>query len=337
MPLARPIQVHAVLMDGHVLLDLVGPLEALRVANRLLASRGQPPAFDLRFVGPGRECRSAMGLALSDLAPLPSPPQLTAAPGPHWVLMPGQVGERVERDTPPARELQRWLAQLPLAQGQVELVCVCAGSVIAGHAGLLAHRRATTHHLHLDELKAAEPLCEVLPHRLFVHDGPVWTSAGVTTGIDLMLHRIGEVGGPALAAEVAQHLVLALRRGPDDPELSPFLHHRDHRHAALHRVQDAIQRDPRHDWDLPAMAALACTSPRHLTRLFEAHAGVSPLRYLRQVRLALAEAALASGHSVTQAAELAGFRSDGQLRRAWQQMGPGDTPRARRPGSARQH
>ncbi len=329
-PTSGPIQVHAVLMNGHVLLDLIGPLEALRVANRLLAGRGQPPAFALRFVGAGQECRSAMGLTLTALAPLP---HLAGQPGEHWVLVPGQVGEQVEVTTPEARELQRWLAKLPLAEGRVELVCVCAGSVLAAHAGLLAHRRATTHHLHLDELKTAEPRCEVLPHRLFVNDGPVWTSAGVTTGIDLMLHRIHQVAGPALAAEVAQHLVLALRRGPDDPELSPFVCHRDHRHAALHRVQDAVQRDPRQDWDLPSMAAVACTSPRHLARLFEAHAGVTPLRYLRQIRLALADAALASGHSVTQAAELAGFRSDGQLRRAWQQMGPGETPRTRRRGA----
>ena len=327
-----PVQVHAVLMDQSVLLDLAGPLEALRVANRLLASRPESPAFTLHFVGPRATCRSSIGLTLGGLKPLPD---LAQRPGQHWVLLLGQVGDRIEVDTPEARELQRWLAALPLAEGRVELVCVCAGSVIAAHAGLLAQRRATTHHLHLDELKAAEPRCEVLPHRLFVSDGPVWTSAGVTTGIDLMLHRIALVCGPALAAEVAQHLVLALRRGPDDPELSPFLRHRDHRHAALHRVQDAIQRDPRHDWDLPSMAAISCTSPRHLARLFEAHAGVSPLRYLRQVRLALADAALAAGHTVTQAAELAGFRSDGQLRRAWQQMGSGDTPRARRHGAAR--
>ena len=324
------IQVHAVLMDQSVLLDLAGPLEALRVANRLLSRQGMPALFDLRFVGPRPRCHSSIGLTLDGLAPLPD---LARAQGRHWVLLLGQVGDCIEVDSPGARDLQHWLAHLPLAEGQVELVCVCAGSVLAAHAGLLAHRRATTHHLHLDELKATEPRCEVLPHRLFVNDGPVWTSAGVTTGIDLMLHRLSQVAGPALAAEVAQHLVLALRRGPDDPELSPFLRHRDHRHAALHRVQDAVQRDPRQDWDLSSMAAVACTSPRHLARLFEAHAGVSPLRYLRQIRLALADAALASGHSVTQAADLAGFRSDGQLRRAWLQMGPGQTPRTRRRGA----
>ena len=121
-------------------------------------------------------------------------------------------------------------------------------------------------------------------------------------------------------------MVVALRRGPNDPELSPFLHHRNHLHAALHRVQDAVGRLPQADWNVPAMAAVAHTSPRHLTRLFLEHAGIAPLAYLRRIRLATAEAALQAGQNVTQATLMAGFSSDTQLRRAWHQFGPGGTP-----------
>jgi len=157
---------------------------------------------------------------------------------------------------------------------------------------------------------------------------PVYSSAGVTTGIDLMLHRIGESCGEALAAQVAQTMVVALRRGPQEPELSPFLAYRNHMHAALHRVQDAVSEQPRDDWDVPRMAAVALTSPRHLTRLFVEHAGVPPLEYLRRIRLASAQLALGSGATVTRAAERAGFSSDTQLRRAWRQFGlPGSPSR----------
>jgi transcriptional regulator GlxA family with amidase domain len=198
--------------------------------------------------------------------------------------------------------------------------------VLAAHAGLLSGRRATTHHQHLEELQRVAPACQVVSNRVFVVDAPVYSSAGVTTGVDLVLHRIGEVCGEALAAQVAQTLVVAMRRGPQDPELSPFLAHRNHLHPALHRVQDAVSHAPAQECDLAAMASLAHTSPRHLTRLFVEHAKVAPLAYLRQIRLAVAQQALRSGSNVTQAAELAGFSSDTQLRRTWHQFGPGGTP-----------
>jgi transcriptional regulator GlxA family with amidase domain len=166
----------------------------------------------------------------------------------------------------------------------------------------------------------------VVSNRVFVEDAPVFSSAGVTTGVDLVLHRIAQVCGAAIAAQVAQTLVVAMRRGPQDPELSPFLAYRNHLHPALHRVQDAINLAPSSDWSLSAMAAIAHASPRHLTRLFVEHARVAPLAYLRQIRLAVAQQALRSGRNVTQAAEMAGFSSDTQLRRAWRQFGPAGTP-----------
>ncbi|RYY59677.1 MAG: helix-turn-helix domain-containing protein, partial [Comamonadaceae bacterium] len=134
-----------------------------------------------------------------------------------------------------------------------------------------------------------------------------------------------ECGGP-VASQVAQTMVVALRRGPQDPELSPFLAHRNHMHPALHRVQDAVSADPQADWSVPRMAKVAHASPRHLTRLFLDHGGTAPLAYLRRIRLAVAQAALASGRSVGQAAELAGFSSDTQLRRTWRQFGMAGRP-----------
>ncbi|MCU0762112.1 MAG: helix-turn-helix domain-containing protein [Hydrogenophaga sp.] len=313
---ATAIEVLFVLMPDSLILDWAGPAEALRIANLCLRKAGLPEAFRLRFVGPEPRTASSVGAWVSDIEALPS--RLSS---PCWVVLVGQTGERIAVHNPAAQTLMHWLRGLSPNSGRLELLTVCAGAVLAGHAGLLDNRRATTHHQHLEELRTAAPACAVESNRVFVVDGPVCSSAGVTTGIDLFLHRISALCGPALAAQVAQAMVVALRRGPNDPELSPFLRHRNHLHPALHRVQDAIGQQPQADWSLQRMAEVACTSARHLSRLFADHAGVAPLAYLRSIRLDLAESALRAGHSVARAAELAGFRSDTQLRRTWHQMG----------------
>jgi transcriptional regulator GlxA family with amidase domain len=166
----------------------------------------------------------------------------------------------------------------------------------------------------------------VVPDRVFVTDGEVWSSAGVTAGIDIALHLVSDHCGPVVAARVAQRMAVALRRGPDDPQLSPFLAHRQHLNARLHRVQDAVALAPQADWSAERLAAVASTTPRTLNRLFSAHAGVTPLAYVRAIRVALARQALAAGSSVARAAESAGFRSDLQLRRAWHAVAAPDAP-----------
>ena len=316
-----PIHVYFALLPGSLVLDWAGPAEALRIANHALAAQGRLERFVQHFVSPTPQSRTSVGALLTQLDPLPA-----TLPAPAWVVLVGLAGPRIDVDSDEARALLHWLRGLRPAAGRLELLTICAGSVLAAHAGLLTGRRATTHHQHLDELAAVDPRCDVVANRVFVADGAIHSSAGVTTGIDLLLHRISDTCGPALAAQVAQAMVVALRRGPDDPEFSPFLHHRNHLHPALHRVQDAVGQQPQADWSVPAMARVAHTSPRHLTRLFIEHAGIAPLSYLRRIRLATAEAALQSGQNVTQAALMAGFSSDTQLRRAWHQFGRQGTP-----------
>jgi transcriptional regulator GlxA family with amidase domain len=314
------IRVLFVLLPNSLALDWAGPAEALRMANEELARLGHAQRFRIEFVGPEANPVSSVGLGLCGVAPFPEPGPLGDS-GETWVVLPGQTGARIELQNPANAAAVRWLRRLRLASGRLELICICAGSVLAGHAGLLDGLEATTHHHHLQELKAVAPACQVVENRVFVPGDAVWSSAGVTTGVDLMLHRIAGVCGAVVAARVAECLVVALRRGPGDPELSPFLAHRHHLHPALHRVQDRICQTPRDDWSISRMAKAAHTSPRHLGRLFRDHAGITPLDYLRRIRLAAAEAALLSGASVGRAAELAGFSSDAQLRRTWRQLG----------------
>ncbi len=328
MSTAVPIGVHFVLLPDSLILDWAGPAEALRIANQALHAQGLAAAFEMFFVGPQTETRTSVGAHIAGIAPLPSADQLAASAACQWIVLVGQPGRTMALDGPEVSSVLHWLRGLRLAAGRLELVCICAGAVIAAHAGQLAGRRATTHHQHLEELRQAEPRCEVVANRVFVEDAPVYSSAGVTTGIDLVLHRMAAACGEAVVAQVAQTMVVALRRGLQDPELSPFLQHRNHMHPALHRVQDAVSQQPAEDWNVPRMAEVAHVSARHLTRLFVAYAGIAPLQYLRGLRLASADAALQSGGNVTQAAALAGFSSDAQLRRTWHQAGRTTPPSA---------
>jgi transcriptional regulator GlxA family with amidase domain len=216
------------------------------------------------------------------------------------------------------------------------LVTICSGTLLAARAGLLARRRCTTHHELLHMLRALAPRAQVIDNRVFVVDGPVASSAGITAGIDVALHLIAEECGEALAASVAEDMVVYLRRSTRDTELSPFHMHRRHLHPTVHRVQDAIVSEPQRDWDMASLAHVGQTAERHLLRLFIDHAGISPLHYLRLIRLERARQSLEYGATVTRAAAVAGFGSDLQLRRAWsRQWGgtPRDAARAARPSA----
>ncbi|HSI55319.1 MAG TPA: helix-turn-helix domain-containing protein [Ramlibacter sp.] len=309
------------LLPGSLILDWAGPAEAFRIANQVLEANRQPARFQLRYVGPQASPATSVGIRVAQVEPLPD-----RLPANSWVVLVGMPGSHIELQSDGTPETVAWLRRFTPGQEGRRLVTICAGALLAAHAGLLRGRRATTHHQHLDELRSVAAGCEVVANRVFVLDEPVASSAGITTGIDLALHLIAQECGAALASQVAQTMVVALRRGPQDPELSPFLSYRNHMHLALHRVQDAVSAEPQRDWNVPRMAEVAHTSPRHLTRLFLDHAGTAPLAYLRRIRLAVAQAALQSGRNVAQAAELAGFSSDTQLRRTWRQFGVSGRP-----------
>jgi transcriptional regulator GlxA family with amidase domain len=322
--MSAPIDVFFVLPRGSLILDWAGPAEALRFANTELPPRA--PAFRLHFVAPHDTSRSSVGATVAGLAPLPE-----RIEAPAWVVVVGRVssGHRHDDDRED-RVVIDWLRRVRPGERGVRLVTVCSGALLAASAGLLARRRATTHHGDLEELGRRAPEAIVVPDRVFVQDGEVWSSAGVTAGIDLALHLVAEQCGPVVAARVAQRMAVALRRGPDDPQLSPFLAHRQHFNARLHRVQDAVSRAPREAWCVARMAELAHATPRTLSRLFGEHAGITPLAYLRGIRLALARSVLEAGSTVTAAADAAGFHSDLQLRRAWRAAGLAGSPGAQR-------
>ena len=325
-----PIELLFVIAPHSLLLDIAGPAEAFRLANLALATREQPPRFNLRFAGPVASATTSVGLPLTTLEPLPR--TLGAS---TWVVVVGQPSVHARQLSPAVNDIAQWMQRVlrePLLEPDTRnrLVTVCSGALMAARAGLVDGRQCTTHHDLLATLRSLAPRAQVMENRVFVIDGPVASSAGVTAGIDLALQLIADECGEALAAAVAEDMVVYLRRSQRDPELSPFLVNRRHVHSAVHRVQGAVSAEPERDWTMPEMAKVGHVTERHLLRLFLRHAGISPLQFLRNVRLELARQLIERGAGIGRAAEVAGFRSPLHMRRAWLRQW-GGSPRDAQP------
>lgn len=295
--------VYFVTLPGVMSLDLTGPAEALRLAGQ----------FQLHYIGPQPEVLMSTGLTVSHLQPLPE-----SLPQGSILIMPG-VTESVENfSSPVAQTACDWLRQQKNAieKGHVTLVCICSGSLLAGKAGLLDGYQCTTHHDVIDRLRQQVPAAQVKDNRIFVEDRFVLTSAGISAGIDLALHLIATHLGPQAALDVAREMVVYFRRGGDDPQLSPWLRHRNHLHPAVHRAQNLMAAEPESPWQVEDVAAKAHISSRHLTRLFRQHLGISVRDYHEQLRIAIAQQRIQQGAGIEKAALAAGFSSGRQFRRA---------------------
>jgi AraC-like DNA-binding protein len=167
------------------------------------------------------------------------------------------------------------------------------------------------------------PKAKVLENRLYVEDGGCYSSAGITAGVDLMLHILSQLTDQSCAVAVARYLVVYMRRGGDDPQLSPWLEGRNHIHPAVHRVQDAIAADLANSWNLSRLAKIAGAGDRHLSRLFNENVGMSIKDYTNRLRVALAKELLGQTRlDMECVAERVGFASSRQLRRAWRRIYP---------------
>ena len=304
-----------------LLLDLAGVVEPFRIANWWSKQQGLAPRFELRFFGSRPTERCSLGLNLSRLEPLPR-----ALPADAWLIIPGVSDVKTSFPALAKSPIVSWLATVGATASR--RLTVCSGALLAARAGWLDGHLCTTHHDLLDTLRKIAPLAKVLDNRIYVADGSLATSAGIAAGIDLALWAIGDVLGPEGAIGVARELVVFARRAGADPQISAWLQQRNHLHPAVHRVQDAITRAPAEAWTLARMATIAHVGERQLTRLFQHHAGGSPIDYLHQIRLAAVDTLLADGRrSVETVAVSVGYSCARQLRRVWQRQRAG-SPRS---------
>jgi transcriptional regulator GlxA family with amidase domain len=197
------------------------------------------------------------------------------------------------------------------------LASICTGSFILAQAGLLNGRRATTHWHDARLFARAFPEIAVEPDALFVRDGDIFTSAGVSSGIDLALALVEMDHGTELVREVARWLVVYLKRAGGQSQFSVLVEADPPPQSPLRKVTEAISADPAANHSVKALAAQASLSTRQLTRLFQSELGTTPARYVEMVRIDAARAALDAGRTVADTARIAGFGSTESLRRVF--------------------
>ncbi len=290
-----------VLFDGVQSLDVTGPLEVFAGAER-----HTPGTYRIRTASlDGGPVRASSGLTLvPDGA-------LTEEPDPHTLLVPGGEGTRS-----PDPRLTDWLrARGPRAR---RLVSVCTGAVLLAAAGLLDGRRATTHWAHCDRLARDHPAVRVDPEPIYVRDGHVSTSAGVTSGIDLALALVEEDLDRDVALAVARHLVVFLRRPGNQAQFSAQLAAQTAQRAPLREVQRWITEHPAGDLTVDSLAARARLSPRHFARAFRDETGTTPGRYVDRVRLEHARRLLEdSADGIEEISRASGYGTAEAMRRAF--------------------
>ncbi|GFG97367.1 GlxA family transcriptional regulator [Mycobacterium timonense] len=290
-----------VVFDGVTLLDVAGAGEVFVEANRFGAD------YRLKIASvDGADVTSSIGtrLGVTD--------RLSAIDAADTVLVAGS-------DNLPGRPIDPALVEAvrSVAARTGRMASICTGSFILAQAGLLSGRRATTHWHDTRLLARAFRDVTVEPDAIFVRDGDVFTSAGISSGIDLALALVEMDYGTELVRDVARWLVVYLKRAGGQSQFSVLVEADPPPQSPLRAVTEAIAADPSADYTVKKLAALASLSTRQLTRLFQSELGMSPARYVELVRVDFARNALEAGRSVTETAGMAGFGSIETLRRAF--------------------
>lgn len=298
---ARSRLVVIVVFDDVTLLDVAGAAEVFVEANRFGAN------YRLEFASlDGRDVTTSTGTRLGVTESISS---IDAA---DIVMVAGS-------DNLPGRAIDPALVEAvrSLAGRTRRLASICTGSFILAQAGLLSGRRATTHWHDARLLARAFPDITVEPDAIFVRDGDIFTSAGISSGIDLALALVEMDHGQELVRDVARWLVVYLKRAGGQSQFSALVEADPPPQSALRPATDAVAADPAADHSVKTLAARASLSTRQLTRLFESELGTTPARYVEMVRIDAARAALDAGRSITDTAHLAGFGSTETLRRVF--------------------
>lgn len=196
----------------------------------------------------------------------------------------------------------------------VIIAAVCTGAFLLAEAGLLNGKECTTHGRYLQSFRQRYEEATAHSNRLFVKCGTVYTSAGVSSGIDLALYMLEERFGSHFTSAIAREVVIYFRRGTGDPQLSPFLQHRNHLEERVHSVQEWMSGHLQEKCSLEKLAELAHTSPRHLSRLFKEATGITIGQYLEKLRLERAVQLLGEKHKVEAVTQACGLKSPNQLR-----------------------
>lgn len=307
-PAARRIAITA--YQGVSLLDLAGPLEAFRVASSFAGEGGRRVAYECSVVSMrGGPVKTADGVAI-----VTQTVRSLAAAAIDTLIVPGAFAvDDVTRD----RELVRWVGRKAATCRRVCSVCV--GSFLLAAAGVLDGRRAATHWLHAPLLATRHPRVTVEPDAIFVRDGRIWSSAGVTTGIDLALALIEEDAGREIAMNVARILVVYLRRAGGQSQYSALLAAQTESESeTFSALERWIAEHLKKDLAVETLAQRVNMSPRNFARVYAEKRGRTPAKAVEAIRVDAARRRLEeTGDRIAAIAEDCGFSNEEQMRCAF--------------------
>ncbi len=294
-----PPQVH--------LLDINGPAHIFYEAKMF------HPEIELCFasIDATTEIESSAGLFFSKLKPFHSYCLGTE----DFIFLPGidasLLSNSVFLET--LKEFFEWL-RLQYAAG-VTICSVCTGAFLLAEAGLLNNKSCTTHWRYFNDFTRRYPETMLKRNRLFVDDNGIYTSAGVSSGIDLSLFILEKLFGQRFAFEIAKETVVYFRRGSDDPHLSVFLQHKNHLEDRIYNAQEFIFEQSSEKILIETIATHVNMSPRNLTRLFKKTTGITIGEYINKIKSEKAIHLLANGHKLDYVALKCGFNSASHLRK----------------------
>lgn len=310
-PRVRDRHVVLVAFDGLQSLDLIGPLEVFAKANLYSPSSGHAPFRYVPVIASpsGGEIRTSSGLCIGRTAALHELPRDI-----DTILISGGTTQAI-RAAATSPGLRHWLHEHSTAR---RLGSICTGAFVLANAGLLDGRRATTHWQSCDLLKQSYPAIDVEADALFVRDGNIYTSAGVTSGIDLSLAMVEQDLGAKAALSVARDLVLYLRRPGGQSQFSAGLAAQARTGGRFDDLLIWIADNPDADLSLPSLAERAAMSERNFGRVFARDTGMTPACYVECVRLDRAKLYLESTNwPLARIAERSGLGSVATLIRAF--------------------
>jgi transcriptional regulator GlxA family with amidase domain len=299
-----------VVYPGVQSLDVTGPLEVFAGAQQLIeATAPSERGYDVRVLsrdGQPVQSSSALGLIAHGGLTRQATPIDT-------VIVAGGAGHVQACED---HALLDWVAGASSRARRT--ASVCTGAFVLARAGLLDGRRATTHWASAARLQRLYPRVIVDPEPIFVRDGALWTSAGVTAGMDLALALVEEDLGSDAALTIARHLVLFLRRPGNQSQFSATLAAQQAEREPLREIQRAVLEDIAGDHRVEAMATRAHMSPRHFARAFRAETGVTPARHVERVRVEAARRQLEdTSEPIAAIAASCGFGTAETMRRVF--------------------
>jgi len=266
-------RVWVLVVPGTGLINIAGPTDVFGIANQVLAR----PAYDVELLGPSApDSRTRYGAVLSGLRPLPK----AGARLPELAIVAGSpINGSPEVDEQLVPWLRRFHPKIPT------IVSTCTGAFTLAKAGLLDGRRATTHWMYLNLMRSRFPAVQVVDEGIFVRDGNIWTSAGVTAGIDLMLALVEQDHGHRVAMDVAKMLVLFLRRSGNQAQFSSALQRQEKAPSKLRDIATFVLEHIDESLPVQRIAEGVGMSVRTLSRWCREHMDESPAELVRRLRI----------------------------------------------------